>query len=332
MASSSEIILLGAGTTRAWHPGGVFSMLRTGRFLFLFAGALVCVSAWANPITGLGTAANYLVLDYGAGSQFSISGGSTITNGLMGIGPGGTYNLSGGTNTLQAYQGDTGSNSSGINVVTGTGGSGGTVNSALNTAISNAQAAYAADAALTPTQTVSAQVQAATTFTSSGTGAVNVIQLTNGINLNGTNNITIAGDATSYFIFLVDPTDANTSNSFTLTAGNGTILENGIDPTHILWLYGGTNAVAMNGGSVAGNTFDGTVISPNAQIGIHDHTFDGSFIAGQSITITSNPVVNLDSLSGGVSPTPEPASFSLMIGAGLLAAGLARRRAPRSKA
>jgi hypothetical protein len=121
--------------------------------------ALGCVSA--GTITGIGTASNYIVLDYGSGSQLSVSGGSTTINGTMGLANGGTYNLSGSgsPSTLQYYGGDTGSNSSSIATSTSS-----SINSALTQAVLDAQTAYTNDEALTPNQTDSSAVTGGNTF------------------------------------------------------------------------------------------------------------------------------------------------------------------------
>jgi hypothetical protein len=141
-----------------------------------------------------------------------------------------------------------------------------------------------------------------------------VIKLSGGINLtNSSNPITISGDASSYFIFQV-------ASQFVSNSGTETILTGGIDPNHILWLYSGTSALALTGGNTSNNEWDGTVISPHADIQIHDRAFNGEYIGGQNIAITSNPLVNDVSFAAPI-VTPEPETFSLIAGAGLIALG-----------
>ena len=288
----------------------------------------------AGTIVGLGSAANYTVLQYnntyyssatglpqtgGTGTQtLAISGGSTAINGLIGIAQGSSQNLSGtisGTTGYQMYTTDpSGSNSSNITPTQNT-----ATNTVLDHAVADAISAYNADSSLTATQTVNTTVNSAATFTSSGTGASNVIYLNGGINENGSGQITISGDASSKFVFVV-------GSQFTLTNGLGTTLTGGVTASDILWLYSASTTLAMNGGNTTNNVFDGTVIAPDAQISIHDHQFDGEFISGQSITITSNPDVVAASFQ---SSTPEPGTLSLLIGAGLLTAGIIGKRSKK---
>jgi choice-of-anchor A domain-containing protein len=191
----------------------------------------------------------------------------------------------------------------------------------LTQAVADAQNASLTAIGLTATQTVLTQVTGSRIFT--GNGGLNVVNLTQGMNLSGI--ISIQGTSSDTFIF-------NVFNS--LAAGNGgdIILSGGITPGQILWNYVGTS-----GANISGNLSDpwqGTVLAPNAQIAASGRTFTGALIADDKISITGNPVFNY----AGFAPAAVPEPAALVIGGsgaliGLIISGWRRwRRTARPSA
>ena len=307
------------------------------------AALAITAAAQAATIQGIGTAANYTLLQYNnawvnsagvpitcatgcANDTMQISGASTTINGVIGISQGGQANFASsspiGTNSLQMYSTDPTTNTGTLTPSQST-----AVNSALTQAVQDAVAAFNNNIGVTPNTTINTVVDGTTaggkvaSFASSGTGAINVIRLTQGINMTtGGLNLNISGDSTSKFVFIVD-------TQFTMNAGDATTLSGGIGAEDILWLYTASTSLSMTGGSVGTNVFDGTVIAENAAMSIHDHTFNGAFISGKGIAITSNGQFNGADFA---LTTPEPASYSMAFG-GFLALGFGVWRRRRNR-
>jgi choice-of-anchor A domain-containing protein len=295
-------------------------ILKSGCFLVLSFGILHSNQALASSLD-LGAAANYVILQYnqsGSGqTQFSISGGSTVLNGPLGSAANTRVNFSGMPPSGPLYQSSV--NTGGDNYNTLTPVTGATVDAALASAVSTAQSQATYYAGLTLTQSDSNVVSGGETFT--GNGGVNVIGLTNGINMTNGSAITISGSANDVFIFDV-------SSQFVSNNGGSIVLTGGVTADDILWNYTGTSAAAFTGGSVGSNYWDGTVLAPYAQINLHDRSFNGAYISGQNISITSNPAINFMPFTPP-SSVPEPATYATTLGALLCVVGLVRRRRVR---
>jgi choice-of-anchor A domain-containing protein len=266
----------------------------------------------------LGQAANYVILQYnqsGSGQkQFSISGGSTVVNGPLASAANTNVNFSGNPPSGPLYQSSSntgGNNYNGLTPVTNT-----ATDSVLASAVATAQSQATYYGGLTFTQTDSNVVAGGETF--ARTGSVNVIDLVQGINMTNGSALTIEGSATDIFIFDVNST-------FVSNNGGSVLLTGGVTPNHILWNYLGTSAVAFTGGSTTGNQWDGTVLAPYAQVQLHDRLFNGAFISGQNISVTSNPVINWKPFTPNPS-VPEPATYATTLGALLCIVGLIGRR------
>ena len=278
--------------------------------------ALMIVSALLVPISQaaplqLNQAANFTVLQYnstGSGqTQFSISGGSTILNGNLGLADNTKANFSGNPPSGPLYRSSV-NTSGGYNGLTPLTGS--AVDTMLTQAVSDASNAAAAAAALSPTQTFA---NAITGGSITGSGGVNVINFLAGINMtNG--DLTLSGTVDDVFIF-------NVYTKFVSSGGSSLLLSGGVTASNVLFNYLGASGAAFTGGGHS-DYWAGTLLAPNAKISIHDRTFNGAFISSKDISITSNPVVNFVPFNPPPdSSVPEPTTYFL-ITAGLTWIGL----------
>ena len=297
-----------------------FSNLHRLAFVGVVAAGLgLSASGTASAEFDLGVAADYVVLQYnGTGSgqtQFSISGGDTIINGSLGLADNtkGNFAFSAGNVSGPLFM-------SLVNTsVNNTGGI--TVNkdasstADLQQAVTDAQNASLTAVGLTATQTVLTPVTGARIFT--GIGGVNVVNLTQGINLSGI--ISIQGTSSDTFIF-------NVFNSMSAGNGGDVILSGGITPSQILWNYRGNSNVSLSGN--LSDIWQGTVLAPNAQIAASGRTFAGALIADDNISITGIPLFNYAGFAP-VPAVPEPPGRVMWGSAalfGLIIAGWHRRR------
>jgi hypothetical protein len=149
---------------------------------------------------------------------------------------------------------------------------GGTVTQDLSQAVSDANAASAADAALTPTQSVG-NLTANTSIT--GNGGVNVISVQS-LSFNS-NTLTLAGGANDVFVI-------NVAGNFTFAQSN-VVLTGGVTANHVLFYFptaGGTIDLFKSS-----NVVVGTFLAPQRSV-IYDNpaSFTGAIIA-QNIDIHS---------------------------------------------
>ncbi len=296
----------------------------SGRFAFLaflVFGLSASVSVRAGTFTSLNTAADYSVLQFNASgsgqTQLSISGGSTDVNGPLGSAENTNVNFSGVAPSGPLYQSSVntgGNNYNGATPVTGP-----SVASALAQAVSDAQTASANNAVLTATQTINSVIVGGETIT--GNGGLNVVDLTKGVNMTSGSVLTISGDANDVFVINVD-------SQFVSNNGASVVL-NGVMANQILWNYLGSLAATFTGGNLS-NTWEGTVLAPYAQISAQDRTFNGALIAGDSISMTSNPVLNFQAFRVPMTAAPEPASVATaLLGGGLVFGGVGLRKLRR---
>jgi choice-of-anchor A domain-containing protein len=272
----------------------------------------------------LGGAANYVVFDYnstGVGqTQFSISGGSVVVQGPLASAANNKVNFSGMPPSGPLYQSSVntgGDNYNGIVPITGA-----TVDANLLAAstMATAQSAYYMSLSAPNANVVSTTVTGGQTF--KGNGGVNVFDLNAGINMTNGTAITVSGTINDIFIF-------NVTTQFVSNNGGSVTLTGGVTASDIIWNYVGTGDVAFTGGSIANNDWEGTILAPVANIDLHDRRFDGAFISGGNIAITSNPAIYYTPFTPPPPPTPsvpEPSTYISGV-AGLAVIGfLARKR------
>ena len=284
--------------------------------------ALVVLSADASSSSAgsisLGGAANYVVLQYNAAAPgptagtsqavFSVSGGATIVNGPLGSAANTRVNFSGNPPSGPLDQSSVNTGGDNFNGLTPIHGS--AVDNALNAAVQDAINASTTAAALTPNQTFTSTLTGGETINATVAGQ-NVIDLKGGINMTGSTGITLNGTANDVFVLDVESQlVSNNGTSITLTGG--------LTASHVLWNYLGTSTASFTGGGHT-QTWEGTVLAPNASISAHDRTFDGALISGKDITITSNAWLNY--APGRPASVPEPSTMALAV-TGLLALGI----------
>lgn len=216
------------------------------------------VSATAScPPVDLGLAGDYAILATTtklsmSNSQTSI--GTAGTNGNVGLGPGAAQNFSQGQIHGTFFVDPTANNTKSNNVVFHNG----TQIKDLSPAVAAVQQAVAQASSLTPTQTFDT-INDYTTISSSSTGSVNVIAVTNKIQLSG-QTLTFQGSASDYFVVNVAG-DVNLSGvSKILVDSSG-----GLTPANVLFNVGGK--VAQSGDSIVNGTFlvpNGTVANASA--------------------------------------------------------------------
>ncbi len=273
---------------------------------------------------GLGQAGKYTLFDV-SNSQFQFN--NSTVGGDVALGPGTTYNISGGTEAISGavyYDQSNPTAPSGFSPGVPTGG----IHSAiLAQAVADARAADASAAGLTANLVVSGNQITNSTGTITGHAGENIIDLTQ-VNLtNG--SVLINGTATETFIFRV-------SGQFSV--GNSTIrVTGGVLPEHVLWYFPNTSTIKSSNGS-----FDGTILALHSPVQF-DNTptglgpIRGAVIATDDVnnnqnwvfsTVSGFDIVDIDGHS--FVPVPEPGSIIL---AGIAGAGalllIVRRRCRR---
>jgi hypothetical protein len=241
----------------------------------------------------------------GAAGSFSILGlsGAQVTvqsslpgGGSVGIGASGKLHIQGNTTLNSAVYADPSA------TIQLDGGSSitGTSTAESFTVIQNAAVTEAAAfAALTPTQTFSQQIQSATAIM--GNGGQNVISITNQVNLNNGQNLTISGGPNDTFIFNIAQ-----GQNFNLQNGASIVLS-GVAPSQVVFNFVGNGAnVQTNNGNTAGIFLD-----PQGQIQIQGGTHNSVFISGNQINIQNSPTVNPITCPG-----PTPLSLSCPVRSG----------------
>jgi hypothetical protein len=222
----------------------------------------------SGPFSGTGNVA------VGAGGTFHFDGGGTI-HGTLIADPTATINISSSTITGGVIQNFTAA---------------ATVSNVVNAA--NALAAYAANAALTPTEAFSTSI--------TGNGGQNVIDVPGGISLSG-GSLTITGGPNDVFIFDVGGSGIQIS-------GGAHFVLNGITANQVLFYMPGSanNVLQTSSGS---NAIEGIFLAPNGGIQINGGIDIAELIAKTTLTAQSNPTIS----PPPVPMVPEPASVSLSL-------------------
>lgn len=254
----------------------------------------------------LGIDANYAVVDLGA-TTFGWNSGPV--NGSVLVGQGVTVKLSGGNN------GGFANNMTQFLYTDGTANISGNLQNPITektvpattteTALTDAQSVSNYASSLSPTQTEPSTINGTTTIT--GSGGLNVIDVANIQNA----KLTISGTANDFFVFNVTD-QIQTNQPMTLL---------GVSASQILFNLTGTGTVAVfqtSGGDVSYGTYLAT----------HGGTFQFSNLdlTGRLI----NTAGNIQLVSGSSIPTvPEPATIGLL-GVGLAALGISRKRSRKA--
>jgi choice-of-anchor A domain-containing protein len=139
---------------------------------------------------------------------------------------------------------------------------------------------------------------------------VNVADLTGGINLGGSDVLTLNGPAGSEIIL--------NTGSLTLNSGR-IVLTGGLTPGDVVFNLTGTSAVATSGGLNQESVLTGIVLAPLAQVHLTPGAVTGEIIAGDNINIASGGSIK------GV-PEPSPMAFFGVGAIGLMGVMVVRHR------
>lgn len=280
------------------------------RFAVALAACLGLGGAVQAQFLNLGAAANFAGLELGGSSfTYTISKVTTDITGNVGIAPNGNFNFSGGSIIDGTIYAGAGAN---LSISGGSSATGGIVqpSTLVTQAIADAQSAASYYAGLTPTQTL-AGITSGGTIT--GSGGLNVFQVTGSINLSNT-VLTLSGGANDIFVFNV------LGGNNVLSRSN--IELSGISASQVLFnLIGSGTQLTTTGHS---NT-SGVFLANNGAIDIQGGVHTADFIAGNSLTWQSGVIVT-QATSYSVAPVPELSSIAMSGGAVLLLGLLVWRR------
>ncbi len=313
------------------------------RFLTFSLSLIVSFLAVVGPANAaaltLGTATNYGLL-VGTGQTATLAGSVDVT-GNVGIGQNSTLNLSG-INVIAGtvYEGSGVSTNNGLGLTWATGG---TVTQSMSTAVSDANNASIAAAALTATAGLTSQGSAISLTNSSLTIKAlsnlseNVLTISSLSLLNGTLTFDDNGYTGAKFII-------NVTGGFSVaSSGLGkSIIQgiNGATAADIIFNIEGTGSTVSLTGS-SSNSVIGTVLAPSRNVTVGGGgSLTGSLIAGVN---NAGKAYTLQSTSGGFNitdyaykpgqssgggSTPEPSTI-LLFGTQILALAALRRRRRR---
>jgi choice-of-anchor A domain-containing protein len=183
-----------------------------------------------------------------------------------------------------------------------------TMSSSIDSMLAQAkQDAFSASAfalSLSPTQTLGT-INNNLSITQNSVG--NYVLKIDSINFSGNKNLTLSAPAGSTFVL-------NISQGITLTTGS-ILVAGGLSAANVLINYTGTADVQFSGGSNTSQIF-GSILAPNATVGLHPGLVVGSVIAN-AITMSSG---------ANVVPVPEVTPSSVLFGfIGLIVAFTSRR-------
>jgi hypothetical protein len=182
----------------------------------------------------------------------------------------------------------------------------------LTTAATDATNASSTFAGLAPTLS-NTSISGTTTINLAP--GINVADLT-GINLGGSNVLTLNGPAGSEVIF-------NISGGLTLNSGR-VALTGGLTPADVVFNLTGNQPFATSGGLNQESVLAGIVLNPHGQVHLTPGAVTGEIIAGDNINIASGGSI--------ASPVPETSSLGLVAAVGLAVMGrcaVRRRRTTR---
>ena len=214
-------------------------------------------------------------LKYPAMSLFkdvNISGTAWAENGNVGLGndrgKDGKVSVSGAVTILGGVYHDFGTS---VDHSDGTVGA--IVEQDMSGAVADLKAAATAFAALAPTQTFTS-ITSSRTLT--GNGCINVIRVTEGIDL-GSGALTLKGGYDDYFIF-------NLGKGVSL-GGDAKIILDGVEPNHVLF-----NVISADGANLSGSaSVYGTFLSPIGPISVSgDANNKGAYYSGDTLSLSGS--------------------------------------------
>ena len=231
-------------------------------------------------------ALNYAVFGLGGTNKTNVNLRAVTVNGNVAVGPDGSLSLM----APSTINGNVDMDSTATPKNPGPGTYTGTLDTSESFSSLAADVVSASTQAqnLTATQTISSNVNKATTIT--GTSGLNVIDINGNINLNNA-NLTFSGAGAQFIV--------NISGSVSLV-GTASILagSNVSDGNILLNLYSNSGTLNTN----VGDTTDGIVLAPTASFNL-DGVFNGELISGGGqIALPSNSTVNY----GPACPSPFP--------------------------
>ena len=222
-------------------------------------------------------------------------------NGDVGVGPNGSINVASPSKINGTLYVDPTASKSGSGQVTG-----GTQTRNLQQAVNDAINASSFFNSLSATQTLSS-ISSAITIT--GNGGNNVINLSGGINLGGSNNLTLSGGANDRFIF-------NITGGLQMNGSAAVVLTGGVQAQNVVFNFVGSGDSLM---THVGNMVRGVILAPDRDITFHG-AFGEIIGGGNSLTLMSGATVT------GFTNVPEVTPASVIFGfLGLIVAVSSRR-------
>ena len=278
-------------------------------FLLIAAMLLFRSESMAVPMSGtvldsLGNAGQYTVLSLTG--TFQNQSNVTIY-GDVGVGPNGSASVMAPSTVHGTIFKDP------TATVSGPGGvSGGIVSMNMNPAVTDALNASTAFNNMAATQMFSS-ISVAKTIT--GNGGMNVIDLSGGIKLGGSNNLTLSGGANDKFVF-------NIQGGLAMDGSAKVVLTGGVDPENVLFNFVGSGSSLM---THIGNQITGIVLAPDRDITFHG-VFGEVIGGGKSLTLMSGAIVNGFGGGGGGNNNVPDSSSTLILGCLALGALAVTRR------
>lgn len=245
--------------------------LNSPRFVLLACAGLVAFAPLSHATSiSLGQASKFTVFSLGGTYQ---NDNLVTINGDVGVGPKNTVNVTSPSRINGTLYRDASSTYTGNGTVTG-----GVKVTNMTQAVNDAINASNAFAALTPTKTLSSITSG---ITIAGNGADNVIKLTGGITLGGSNNLTLSGGANDYFVF-------NISGGLTLTGSASVVLTGGVTADHVIFNFLGNGSTLTTN---VNNMLRGTILAVNRSATFHG-AFGQIIVGGANLTLMSGATVN----------------------------------------
>jgi len=299
-------------------PGRLGRALKLARQARLWTalGLLAVAPSLRAQLINLGDAANFAGLELGS-SVFTISKNTTIVNGNVGVDSNQDLSFSGGgTINGSIYGGD--GTSFAISGSPSISGGTFTNSSLVLQAVADATSAASYYAGLAANESVSASIFS-NGGTITGSGGLNVIDVTGGINLSRS-TLTLSGTASDTFVI-------NVTGGIDLSRSN--IVLSGINPDQVLFNLAGTGTELTTTGD---SDTAGIFLAANGGINLSGGTHDADFISGGSMIWQSG--VTVTQATSLISPVPEMGRSAMAAAGGgfLLIFGLSLRLRRRTLA